>query len=74
MKPDALWRECAGEAHFPGNAYIDTCSGCVPFWHWYPVCPNDGVRLSMSGWCVGCLRYCDASRTVLLQHLKEKNK
>lgn len=58
---EAIWVECTGEAH--SNPYIDNCMSCIPFWHYFPTCPNckeeaRGVEyprmLTDKGYCKGC--------------------
>lgn len=40
---NAIWRKCCGEAH--GNAYIDNCWTCAPYWEMFPACPDCGGKL-----------------------------
>ena len=40
---NAIWRKCSGEAH--GNAYIDNCWTCAPYWEIFPACPDCGAML-----------------------------
>lgn len=59
----ATYRDCPGMSDPYAHTMRDHCWTCAPFWERVPHCPDDGLRLTETGYCKCCRKHFDLTDT-----------